>query len=221
MTIFSKLSDIFSANLNSLLDKASDPIKLSKLMIQEMQETLVETKASTANVLAERKRIDRQLEEKLSKKAYFDDKAQMAVDKSREDLAQRILEQVLGLENEISDFQDQRDHLNGIIEEYRENIEKLEGKLREARHKAKLLEERIKSSKQKKKVNEQLAKANGPKAAMRIEALEQQIDRLDSESEANGFGSKSTLEEEIADLENQGEIQKRMEALKRKSEADS
>ena len=221
MTIFSKLSDIFSANLNSLLDKASDPIKLSKLMIQEMQETLVETKASTANVLAERKRIDRQLEEKLSKKAYFDDKAQMAVDKSREDLAQRILEQVLGLENEISDFQDQRDHLNGIIEEYRENIEKLEGKLREARHKAKLLEERIKSSKQKKKVNEQLAKANGPKAAMRIEALEQQIDRLDSESEADGFGFKSSLEEEIADLENQGEIQKRMEALKRKSEADS
>jgi phage shock protein A len=221
MTIFSKLSDIFSANLNSLLDKASDPIKLSKLMIQEMQETLVETKASTANVLAERKRIDRQLEEKLSKKAYFDEKAQMAVDKSREDLAQRILEQVLGLENEISDIQDQRDHLNGIIEEYRGNIEKLEGKLREARHKAKLLEERIKSSKQKKKVNEQLAKANGPKAAMRIEALEQQIDRLDSESEADGFGSKSSLEEEIADLENQGEIQKRMEALKRKSEADS
>jgi phage shock protein A len=212
------MSDIVNANINSLLEKATDPAKLSKLMIQEMQETLVEIKASVAKVLADRKKVERLLDEKLSKKAYFEDKAQMAVDKDREDLAKRILEELIELEDEIQKVQEQRDNLNAVIEDYRSDIERLETKLGEARHKSKLLDERLKAAQQHKKVEEKLHKAHHESAFQRIDDLQHQIEKLDSESESMGFGSvPPSLEKEIADLEHEGEIKDRLAALKKKA----
>jgi phage shock protein A len=215
MTIFSKMSDIISANINSLLEKASDPVKLSRLMIQEMQETLVEIKASVAKVLADRKRVDRLLEEKLTKKAYFEEKVQLAVDKNREDLARRILEEMIDVEREVEEAQKRRDDLNGIIESYRHDIERLENKLIETRHKSRMLDERLKSAKHRKQVDQKLYEANHEKAFLRNEALAQEIDSLDAEAEALGFGSKPSLEKEIADLEVEGEVESRLAALKK------
>lgn len=220
MTIFSKLSDIISSNINALLEKASDPVKMSKLMIQEMQETLVEIKAAVAKVMADRKKVERLLEEKYQKKAYYDDKAGVAVDKSREDLAKRIIEEVIELEKEIENLQERKDHLDGVIEDYRSDIERLETKLDEARQKSKLLDERMKAAKQRKKVEDKLYKANNDGAFRRVEALEQQIEKLEAETEAMGLGTPSTLEEEIDELVHQDEVATRLAALKKaKSES--
>lgn len=217
MTIFSKMSDIVSANINNLLEKASDPVKMSKLMIQEMQETLVEIKASVAKVLADRKGLERQLEEKQAKKSYFEEKAQMAVDKGSDDLAKKILDEIIEIEGHIVELETRHKQISDVVDDYRADIEKLESKLGEARHKAKLHEEQLKAAKSKKEVQDKFYSSKAQSAFQRADELEQQIDKLDAESEAMSMGSEPSLEDQIAELEHEGEIKSRLEAMKKKA----
>ena len=93
MGIFTRFRDIISANINVMLDKAEDPEKLIKLMIREMEDTLVELKSSCAGVLAGGKKIERKLDEARSRDVYWKERAELAVDKGRDDLAREALKE--------------------------------------------------------------------------------------------------------------------------------
>src|SRR5215813_14182661 len=139
MGIFSRLSDIISSNINAMLDKAEDPEKLIRLMIQEMEDTLIEIKASCAGVMATKKKVQRELEESQTRARQWGDKAQVAVNKGREDLAREALMEKRRYRERTSAFEKELSHCYAFIEQYQTYITQLEDKFGGALEKQRLL----------------------------------------------------------------------------------
>ncbi|MEW6267011.1 MAG: phage shock protein PspA [Thermodesulfobacteriota bacterium] len=217
MGIFSRVRDIVSANINSMLDKAEDPEKMVKLMIAEMEDTLVEIKASCAGAMATKKRVERAWSEAREKAASWADKAQLAVDKGREDLAReallekrRLLERAEVLEKEAVQAQT-------IIEQYQQEIGQLEEKLAAAREKQRLLVQRHIHAQGKKKMESEIRKFETSDAFLRFQQFENRIERMEAEADLVNYKRKPSLEEDISELEKDEALEKELEDLKNRS----
>jgi len=176
MGIFTRFRDIVSSNINTMLDKAEDPEKLIKLMIREMEDTLVELKASCAGVMADRKKADRQLEELESRGKYWADRADLAVNKGRDDLAReallekrRFVSRNDALENEITE-------LDNLVEQYQDDIRQLEEKLKSARNKQRLLVQRHIHAKRKIRAQEDIRRMDSSDVIFKFDEMENRID---------------------------------------------
>ena len=133
MGIFTRLSDIISSNINSMLDKAEDPEKLIRLMIQEMEDTLVEIKVACAQVMAARKKVERELDEARRRHDQWADKARLAVDKGREDLAREALMEKRRYRERSETLDGEAIQCTAIIEQYQSDMTQLEDKLAKAK----------------------------------------------------------------------------------------
>jgi phage shock protein A len=213
MGIFSKITDILNSNINAILDKAQDPVKMSKLMIQEMEDTLVEIKSSIAEVLADKKRIERSLAARTEKKKEYEAKAKLAVDKKKDDLARKILEQIVILEGEINSLKSRDKELGVTVAEYRKDLTRLEEKLAEAKQKQIQLYERFKAARIRKKVEEKLYSAKTAGGFKKFEQLEKQLDHLQAQGEVVNMGI-DTLDKEIETMEMEDIIEKKIRELK-------
>jgi phage shock protein A len=214
MGVFTRLRDIISSNINAMLDKAEDPEKLVKLMIQEMEDTLVEIKASCAGAMAAKKKIQRALDEALERAKQWGDKAQLAVDKGREDLGREALlekrryhDRAEGLETELADT-------DALVGQYQADIMQLEDKLGAAREKQRLLVQRHVHARRKKRVEKGIRKFDTSDAMARFEQFENRIERMEAEADLVNFGRKPTLDGEFARLEGDEDIEKELEELK-------
>jgi phage shock protein A len=214
MGIFTRFRDIISSNINAMLDKAEDPEKLIKLMIREMEDTLVEIKASCAAVMAGSKKVQRQMEGIRSRGKYWEEKASLAVNKGRDDLARealvekrRYIERAEALERELMEH-------NALIEQYQEDIRQLEDKLGSAREKQRMLVQRHIHANRKKRAQEEIRRMDSSEALLKFEDLENRIERMEAEADLVNFGRKPTLEEELDDLEVDEEIEEELQTLK-------
>ena len=214
MGIFTRVRDIISSNINAMLDKAEDPEKLVRLMIQEMEDTLVEIKAACAGAMATKKKVQRTLDEVLTRAEQWGEKARLAVDKNREDLAREALierrryrERVDGLEKELSEC-------DLLIEQYQADILQLEDKLHAAREKQLILVQRHIHARKKKRAQEDIRRIDTSDALIRVEQFENRIERMEAEADLVNFGRKPTLEEEFARFEGGEEIEKELQELK-------
>jgi len=214
MGIFTRFRDIISSNINAMLDRAEDPEKLIKMMIREMEDTLVELKASCAGVMAERKKLQRRLDEVRSREAYWEDRAGLAVDKGRDDLAREALQEkrrFTGMAESLD--QELFDH-TAIIEQYQEDIRQLEDKLIKAREKQRLLVHRHIRARQKKRAQEEIRRVDSYETVAKFDQLENRIERMESEAELVNFGRKPPLEEAFDKLLHDDDIEKELAALK-------
>jgi phage shock protein A len=214
MGIFSRLSDIISSNINAMLDKAEDPEKLVRLMIQEMEDTLVEIKASCAGVMATKKRVQRELEETRTRAQQWDEKAKLAVNKGREDLAREALlekrryrERAGALEKELS-------QCDALVEQYQADMTQLEDKLGAAREKQRILVQRHIHAQRRKRAQQEIRRLDTTDTLIRFEQFENRIERMEAEADLVNFGRQPPLEEEFARLEGDEEIEKELQALK-------
>ena len=214
MGIFTRFRDIISSNINAMLDKAEDPEKLIRLMIREMEDTLVEIKASCAGVMANSKKVQRQMEEAQSRRKYWEEKAALAVNKGRDDLARealvekrRFAERAEVLEQEL------REH-NALVEEYQADIRQLEDKLGGAREKQRILVQRHIHANRKKRAQEEIRRMDSSEAILKFEELENRIERMEAEADLVNFGRKPTLEEDLDTLVVDEEIEKELKTLK-------
>ncbi len=217
MGVFSRLRDIVNANLNAMLEKAEDPEKLIKLMIMEMEDTLVEIKASAAGVMATRKKVQRDLQYSRSKSNDWAEKAALAVDKDREDLAREALKekrfyisQAEALERELAEF-------DILVEQYQNDIRQLEEKLTEAREKHRILVQRHLHAKSRKRMQQQVHRTESSDAVVRFEQLENRVDRMEAEADLVNFGRKPSLEEEFESLQEEEDIENELRELMNKS----
>lgn len=214
MGIFTRFRDILGSNINSMLDKAEDPEKLVKLMIREMEDTLIEMKASCAGLMATAKKTQRLMEEAESRRGFWVEKAEFAVSKGREDLAREALlekrryqERARGLEKEISEY-------NVLIGQYQGDIRQLEEKLASAREKERILVQRHLHARKKKRAQEEIRHADSTEVIAKFEELENRIERMEAEAELVNLGRRPSLEVELQRLHMDEEIEKELETIK-------
>jgi phage shock protein A len=186
MGIFSRFRDIIHSNINAMLDKAEEPEKLIRLMIQEMEETLVELKADCARTMAQAARIAREHDMLAAAAGRWGEKAELAVDKGREDMAREALLEKRDLEARANVVAGELAAVEGLIEACREDIATLEDKLASAKERQRTLLARHLRATGRKRMREDVSRADSSEALRRFEEFEARIDRLEAEAELTG-----------------------------------
>ncbi|WP_174280477.1 phage shock protein PspA [Sphingomonas bacterium] len=214
MGIFSRTRDIIAANMADLIEKAEDPAKMIRVMILEMEETLVEVRASAARTIADQKEMRRHIGKLDGLADGWTEKAELALSKGREDLAKAAL----GERQKARDMAEQLRAETGVLDDALRasegDIAKLQKKLTEARAKQANVQTRLESANNRAKLREMYA---GPKtldAFSRFDVLERRVDDAEGRAEAMGLGSVKTLDEEIAELRASDRVDAELEALK-------
>ena len=215
MGIFSRFSDIINSNINNLLDKAEDPAKMVRLIIQEMEDTLVEVRSSSAKTLADKKELSRQVTRFENEAQQWQDKAELALSKGREDLARAALIEKKKCTENSQALVEELSHVEEHITKLQSEISQLQDKLADAktRQKAIIMREKTVTSRLKVKQNIDSNKVND--ALSRFDRYESKIDGIEAQVESYDLGSKS-LADEIADLESDDKVDDELASLKAK-----
>jgi len=215
MGIFSRFTDIINSNINNLLDKAEDPAKMVRLIIQEMEDTLVEVRSSSAKMLADKKEISRQVLRFESEAQQWQEKAELALSKDREDLARAALIEKKKSSDSAQALQQDLIHTDEHISKLQGEISQLQDKLADAksRQKAIILREKTVNSRLKVKKNIDSNKVND--ALSRFDRYERKIDDIEGQVESYDLGSKS-LADEISELEADDKVDDELASLKEK-----
>ncbi|QCO14984.1 phage shock protein PspA [Azospirillum brasilense] len=214
MSIFSRLTDIVQSNLNSLLDRAEDPEKLIRLIIQEMEDTLVEVRSSTVKIIAERKEIERRIADLHRERDSWDRKAETALTHDREDLAKQALMAKSRAAEEADVLTAQLAQVEEALAKSNEDIGRLQAKLTDAKNREKALVARTKTAANRVRVRSTLHDERINDAFSRFEQVERNLDELEGRVEAYDVGRTKTLTEEIAELEADKKVQDELAALK-------
>ncbi len=217
MGIFTRVRDIISANLNTMLEKAEDPEKLIKLMIREMEDTLIEVKASCAGAMATKKKIQRELEEVKDRSQSWGEKAQLAVDKDREELAREALIEKKRYAERADALEGEAAQCDGLVAQYQDDIKQLEDKLGGAREKQRLLVQRHVRVQHKMRSESDIRRMDTSDAMARFDNFEERIERMEADAELVNYGRKPTLEEEFRNLQGDEDIEAELDELKKKS----
>jgi phage shock protein A len=215
MGIFSRTRDIIAANFTDLLDKAEDPAKMIRMIILEMEETLVEVRASAARTIADQKEMRRHITKLDTLQESWTEKAELALSKGREDLAkaalvekQKAADMGVQLSSEIS-------VLDEALKGAEEDINKLQTKLREARTRQNSIVTRLETAHNRYKLREMYAGPKMQDAFSRFEVMERRVDMAEGRAEVAGMGAPpKSLEEEIAELKSAEKVEAELAAMK-------
>ena len=214
MGIFSRLTDIVNSNLNSILDRAEDPEKLIRLVIQEMEDTLVEIRSSTVRTIAERKEIERKLSQLGREMDEWQRKAELALSRDRDDLAKGALVAKSKIAEQIDALQHQLTHIEEALTKSSEDITRLQEKLTDAKKREKAIVLRHKSAASRLKVNTQIHDDRINDAFARFEQVERNLDELEGRAESLDIGRRKTLAEEFSDFEASTKVEQELADLK-------
>jgi len=221
MSIFSRFNDIIHSNINAMLEQAEDPEKIIRLVIQEMEDTMVEVRTNAAKTIADQKTLRRQLERLQHQSIQWGQKAELAINKDREDLARaalaeknRIQAAIEQLEKEAVIVEEQLDGLNN-------DIGQLQAKLSEAKTRKKSLDLRWKTANNRLKVRGKLSDGRVDNAMLQFEHLERKMDTLEGRVEAHDLGQEKSLEDEFAELAAEDTIEQELAELKKRLQKET
>ncbi len=220
MGIFSRLADIVNANITSLLDKAEDPEKMIRLIIQEMEDTLVEVRSTSARVLAEKKDLARKVKRIEAKQEDWQNKAVLAISKDREDLAKAALMEKQKLAELHTSLMREADVIEQSLNKLSEEVSQLEQKLQDTRARQKSIQLRQRAASGRLDVKKHLDSQKMTKTMERFDQFERRIDELEGEADAFDMGKSKSLDDEFASLEVDDAISKELADLKKKINKD-
>ncbi len=218
MGIFSRLGDIISANMNDILDRAEDPAKMIRLIIMEMEETLVEVRASAARTIADQKEARRNLQRLDAAQASWAEKAELALSKGREDLAKAALVEKQKLGQMCLQIEQDMHLLDEALLKHEEDIQKLEAKLREARVRQTSIVNRLETLENRARMRRMMSSPRIDETFQRFEMMERRVDLAEGRVESYDLGRTRTLEEEFAELKANDEVEAELAALKARVE---
>jgi phage shock protein A len=209
--VFSRARDIFAANMTDLLDRAEDPARMIRMIILEMEETLVELRASAARSIADAKEMKRAIGRLEEIQINWTDKAELALAKDREDLAKQALVERQKAADMAEALNAEMDQIQQVLKGYEADIGKLQGKLREARARQNAIASRLESAVARAKAREAMHGARTLDAFAKFELLERRADFAEGRAEALGFTS---LEDQIHELKAAEKVDAELEAMK-------
>ena len=213
MTIFSRMTDIISSNLNALLDKAEDPEKMVRLIIKEMEDVLVEVRSTAARAIADRKELVRRQEWHAAEAEAWQSKAEVAVGKGRDDLAKRALAERNKSREAAQAFNRELELIGETLDKLNGDISALQAKIKDAKAQQHAIAVRGQAAKTRLGVRRQLNEHNVDDAMRRFEAYGRKMDDLEGQVESYDLGQK-TLADEIADLEKDELVENQLKELK-------
>jgi phage shock protein A len=215
MGIFTRVRDIINSNLNAMLSKAEDPEKLIRLMIQEMEDTLVEIKSSCAGAIATRKKLERERVEVGKRVTQWEERATLAMEKGREDLAREALTEKKRYRERAESFAQETADAEELVGQYKKDIEQLEEKLARAREKQRVLVQRHIHAQKKKKAQTGIRKVETSESLLRLDHFENRIEQMEAEADLVNYKRKPGLESEIENLAVDEEVEKELQDLKK------
>ncbi|WDD97623.1 phage shock protein PspA [Thalassomonas actiniarum] len=219
MGVFSRFTDIINSNINNLLDKAEDPAKMVRLIIQEMEDTLVEVRSSSAKTLADKKEISRQVSRFENEAQQWQEKAELALNKGREDLARAALMEKKKAADNAQSLLEELSHVDDHIAKLQGEISQLQDKLADAKARQKAIIMREKTASSRLKVKKNISSDRVNDALSKFDRYERKIDDIEAQVESHDLGSKS-LADEIAELEADEKIDDELAQLKAKMTSD-
>jgi phage shock protein A len=216
MGIFSRFTDIVNSNINAILDKAEDPEKIVRLMIQEMEDTLVEVRSAAARLIADKKESARGLTALEKEARDWQAKAELALDKGREDLAKAALVEKAQVQRSAEGFRNQQGALDAGLEKLGEDIARLEAKLADAKSRQQALVARHHAASRRLEVRRKIHDYRIDDALVRFDQYERRMDDLEGHVEAYDLGAKKDLRQEISELESAEAVEQELTAMKAK-----
>ena len=216
MGIFTRFSDIVNSNINAILDKAEDPEKIVRLMIQEMEDTLVEVRSAAARSIADKKDLNRKLEALDSELRDWDEKAELAMRKGREDLAKAALVEKSRVQGAVDALKADYVSVDEGLAKLNEDIARLEAKLHDAKARQKALLARHKTANSRLAARKKIHDYKIDDALVRFEQYTRRIDDVEGRIEAYDLGLPKDLNHEFASLEAEESVQEELEELKRR-----
>ena len=221
MGIFSRFRDIVGSNINAILDRAEDPEKMVRLMIQEMEDTLIEVKSSCAGIIADEKKIKRELAQAKDMVEQWEKKADLAVRKDREDLARAALTEKRRIGARAQFLTEERERTKEMVAHFQSDIAQLEMKLNDAREKQRSIVHRRAAAMARRETQTRIRRIDTSEAFMKFEAYENGIERLEAEADlVDRHRPKESLHEQFVRLEHEEEIEQELERLRKKVQQD-
>jgi phage shock protein A len=212
--VFSRARDIFAANMTELLDRAEDPARMIRMIILEMEETLVELRATAARSIADAKEMKRAVGRLEEIQIGWNDKAELALSKDREDLAKQALVEKQKAVEMADGLRSEMEQIEQVLRSYEADIGKLQNKLREARGRQNAIAARLESAVARAKAREMMHGSRTLDAFAKFEVLERRADFAEGRADALGMTGPKSLEEEIAELRAVEKVDAELEAMK-------
>ncbi|MFC1720218.1 phage shock protein PspA [Pseudomonadota bacterium] len=216
MGIFSRFSDIVNANINAVLEKAEDPEKIIRLMIQEMEDTLVEIRSAAAKCIADRKELGRHIDHLEREKTEWANRAELAIRRERDDLARAALVEKQAIGDRIDKLRLELVSLDGQLDKFNADITQLQSKLDDAKTRQRSIVIRHKTASSQLSARKHIHDDRIDEMLFRFESAERRIDRVESEAEAINMGRGKDLASEIAGLEQDDRVEAELADLKSK-----
>jgi len=205
-----------NSNINAILDRAEDPEKIIRLIIQEMEDTLVEVRSTAVRTIAEKKELERRIETLRREEGEWQRKAEFALFKEREDLAKAALLAKSRIGESLKSAERQFAQVEEALQKQNEDIQKLEAKLKDAKAREKTIVTRQKSAAARLKVRTKLYDERISDAFARFEQVERALDELEGKVEVFDLGRKKTLADELSELEANSAVEEELAELKRR-----
>ncbi|MDH5631619.1 MAG: phage shock protein PspA [Gammaproteobacteria bacterium] len=216
MGIFNRLNDIINSNINSLLDSAENPEKIIRLVIQEMEDTLIELRTNAARTIAEQKKLNRRLGQLQEEAADWEAKAELALSRDREDLARAALAEKRAVTDAVAGFSADLESLDAHLAQLDEDMSRLQTKLDEAKLRQKSVVARHDAVSSRLKARVTLSDDRINDALAKFEHLERKMDDMEGKAESYDIGKSRTLRDEFAELEASDKVDEDLQALKKK-----
>ncbi len=216
MNVFKRFSDILNSNLNSMLDKAEDPEKLVNMIIREMETTLFNVRSESAKTIANKKEMQRQLKDFESEVGSWQKRAELALDKGRDDLAKQALEEKHRITQAIEVQSKELGALELALEKLEHDISKLQLKLNEAVARRKAIVARHETVRNSIQIRQKIAVTGIDTALNRFNRFEKRLDEMEAEAEAMDLGQNVSLSQQIDGLQTDENLNKELEDLKLK-----
>ena len=212
--VFTRARDIFAANMTELLDRAEDPSRMIRMIIIEMEETLVEVRATAARSIADIKELRRALGKLEQLQANWTDKAELALSRDRDDLARAALAERQSAAEMADGLRGEIEQIEQVLRGYEADIGKIQGKLREARARQNAIATRLESAVTRAKARELVHGGRTQDAFSRFEILERRADFAEGRAEALGLTGPKALEEEMAEMKAAEKVDADLQAMK-------